>query len=71
MAELGQPSGDASDVNIPPDVLLDPPSDCVKITSDGGVLKHIIREGSGDVPVLHARCLGATRLLQQLQCTQN
>ena len=31
----------------------------VRITLDGGVVKHILQEGSGDFPPLHARCLGA------------
>lgn len=31
----------------------------VNVTNDGGVVKHVISEGSGDVPPLHARCLGA------------
>lgn len=34
-------------------------AESVAITPDGGVVKTIIREGSGDVPPLHARCLGA------------
>eukprot|EP00775_Hariotina_reticulata_P007506 gene7506-7716_t len=38
-------------------VPLEPPSDCSKVTQDGGVLKHVLTEGSGEVPVLHARCL--------------
>ena len=41
-------------------VPLDPPSDCSKVTEDGGVLKHVLSEGSGEVPVLHGRCLGAS-----------
>eukprot|EP00882_Tetradesmus_deserticola_P015422 GHRQ01016433.1.p1 GENE.GHRQ01016433.1~~GHRQ01016433.1.p1 ORF type:complete len:408 (+),score=180.53 GHRQ01016433.1:412-1635(+) len=36
---------------------LSPPEGCLRITEDGGVLKHIITEGSGDAPMLHARCL--------------
>jgi hypothetical protein len=39
-------------------VALSPPADCIKITDDGGVLKHVIAEGSGDLPVRHGRCLG-------------
>ncbi|WIA11718.1 hypothetical protein OEZ85_011813 [Tetradesmus obliquus] len=38
-------------------VPLSPPEDCVQVTEDGGVLKHILTEGSGEVPMLHARCL--------------
>lgn len=40
------------------DVPLTPPADCIKITEDGGVLKHVVAEGSGDLPVRHGRCLG-------------
>lgn len=39
-------------------VPLSPPEDCIKVTEDGGVLKHIMTEGSGEAPMLHARCLG-------------
>lgn len=41
---------------------LTPPVDCIKVTEDGGVLKHIVTEGTGDPPVLHARCLGEMHL---------
>ena len=40
------------------DVPMEPPQDCTKVTEDGGVLKHVVTEGSGEVPCLHARCLG-------------
>lgn len=39
-------------------VTLSPPADCIKITDDGGVLKHVVAEGSGDLPMRHGRCLG-------------
>lgn len=31
----------------------------ISIVPDGGVTKQILQEGSGDVPPLHALCLGA------------
>lgn len=31
----------------------------IDVLPDGGVVKRILQEGSGDVPPLHARCLGA------------
>ncbi|KAI8466791.1 MAG: 42 kDa peptidyl-prolyl isomerase-like protein [Monoraphidium minutum] len=34
-----------------------PPEGCEQLTPDGGVLKLVLSEGSGDAPVLHARCL--------------
>jgi hypothetical protein len=40
------------------DVPMEPPKDCIQITDDGGVLKHVVTEGSGEAPPLHARCLG-------------
>lgn len=30
----------------------------LEITSDGGVTKHILKEGNGQIPALHATCLG-------------
>eukprot|EP00879_Flechtneria_rotunda_P005210 GHRR01005492.1.p1 GENE.GHRR01005492.1~~GHRR01005492.1.p1 ORF type:complete len:384 (+),score=144.45 GHRR01005492.1:94-1245(+) len=36
---------------------MSPPETVAKVTEDGAVLKHIVTEGSGDPPVLHARCL--------------
>lgn len=39
-------------------VPLTPPADCIQVTEDGGVLKHVVAEGSGDLPVRHGRCLG-------------
>jgi hypothetical protein len=39
-------------------VPLVPPQDCEKITPDGGVLKHVVEAGAGELPVLHGRCLG-------------
>lgn len=41
------------------DVPMEPPAGCIKVTADGGVLKHVVTEGSGATPVLHAKCLGA------------
>lgn len=38
--------------------VLCPPVDCQTVTADGGVLKSIITEGTGDTPGLHSRCLG-------------
>lgn len=38
-------------------VPLTPPADCIQVTEDGGVLKHVVAEGSGDLPVRHGRCL--------------
>lgn len=34
-------------------------AESISIIPDGGVVKEILKEGSGDVPPLHARCLGA------------
>jgi hypothetical protein len=31
------------------------------VTADGGVTKTILREGTGDLPPLHARCLGESK----------
>jgi hypothetical protein len=47
-------------------VPLDPPADCIKVTDDGGVLKHVVAEGSGDLPVRHGRCLGKPGLHQHI-----
>lgn len=52
---------DAGPPQPPITVPLSPPEDCVQVTEDGGVLKHILTEGSGEVPMLHARCLGECR----------
>lgn len=32
------------------------------VTEDGKVMKVVLREGSGSLPPLHARCLGAPRM---------
>jgi hypothetical protein len=45
-------------------VPLTPPADCIPLTEDGGVLKHVVAEGKGDLPVRHGRCLG--ELIQAL-----
>jgi hypothetical protein len=50
--------GDVGPPEPPITVPLTPPEDCIKVTEDGGVLKHIMTEGSGESPMLHARCLG-------------
>ncbi len=34
-------------------------AESINVLPDGGVVKRVIQEGSGDVPPLHARCLGA------------
>ncbi len=39
------------------------PLESINVTTDGGVVKEIVREGPGDVPPLHARCLGAQSIL--------
>lgn len=46
-----------NDTGLDP-VPLTPPADCIAVTDDRGVLKHVVAEGSGDLPVLHGRCLG-------------
>lgn len=52
------PAAGAEASETPP---LTPPDGCERITPDGGVLKHVLKEGSGDHPCLHARCLGRAR----------
>lgn len=47
---------------------LAPPLDAEKVTPDGGVLKVTLEAGSGDAPVLHARCLGALRCVLRDDC---
>ncbi len=39
--------------------LTPPPSGCVPVTEDGGVLKLVLQPGEGPKPKLYARCLGA------------
>ncbi len=39
---------------------LRPPEDCEPVTEDGGVMKRVISEGTGDKPPRHARCLGGS-----------
>ena len=34
------------------------PDDAIKLTEDGGVSKLVVREGNGDIPPLHSRCIG-------------
>lgn len=48
------------------DVPLSPPPECIKVTPDGGVLKNVVAEGSGDLPVRHGRCLGKPECSNQL-----
>lgn len=35
-----------------------PPDDAIHLTEDGGVCKLVVREGNGDTPPLHSRCIG-------------
>lgn len=42
----------------PVSIPISPPDGCISVTQDGGVVKYIAKEGSGEMPVLHARCLG-------------
>ena len=35
-----------------------PPDDAIHLTDDAGVCKLVVREGNGDVPPLHSRCIG-------------
>jgi len=34
------------------------PEDAIHLTDDGGVCKLVVREGNGDIPPLHSRCIG-------------
>ena len=34
------------------------PDEAINVTEDGGVKRLVVREGTGDVPPLHSRCLG-------------
>jgi len=64
---MAEPEDSAQDVLEPgwrPDKLVDdwqhgkPPADAEALTSDGQLLKLTLREGSGELPPKHARCLG-------------
>lgn len=41
------------------DIPLTPPAEATPVTPDGNVLKLVLQPGSGPLPALHARCLGA------------
>jgi hypothetical protein len=59
------PSGGDADADAPPP--LSPPDDAEAVTPDRGVVKVVLAEGSGDAPLLHARCLGEDGPGPQLQ----
>lgn len=43
------------------------PSEFINITPDAAVRKRIIREGQGEVPAIHARCLGGLLAFTDMQ----
>ena len=52
------------------------PDDAIKLTEDGGVSKLVVREGNGDIPPLHSRCIGmhdhiCIFLVVSRSCTSN
>lgn len=60
VSEISDASGPPPECESPPTArpLPGPPDDAEKVTPDGGVLKHVLVEGSGEVVPRFARCLG-------------